>query len=56
MNDHKEIENAHLLDAFATAVQNLSGSGAYGRSRYYELRETLLNKLNNAERGGTDVE
>lgn len=41
----EEMPNGELLDEFKRAVENLPGSGASGRSWYYEVKEELEDRL-----------
>lgn len=41
----KEISGAELIQAFENAVKYLPGTGARGRSHYYEVKEELENRL-----------
>lgn len=46
---YEEMTNAELLDEFKRAVENIPGSGASGRSWYYEVREELEVRLSGQE-------
>lgn len=41
----EELSNKELVEEFKRVAMNLPGSGAWGRTLYYEVEEELLRRL-----------